>query len=255
MSIMDMFKGITGAAPAATSGTQPTPPGNIPTAAASTGTTPPGAAPNGVIPPVGETKPEPAPLDAFSDLWKTAPVDPNAPAPQEGVFGNVDPKKFMEAAGKVDFSKAIKPEMLAAIQAGGEDGVKAFAAAMNSVAQNVYAQASFASTKITEQALAKARESFESNIPNLIKQQTAAEALRNENPVFSHPAAAPILGAIQSQLAVKFPQASATELTAMAKTYLENFATGISAPATAAAAKKVQDAKGANETDWSTFID
>ena len=253
MSIMDMFKGITGAPAAPAPTNQPTPPGNIPANAASTGTTPPGTAANGVIPPVGETKPEPAPLDAFSDLWKTAPIDPNAPAP-DTVFGNVDPKKFMEAAGKVDFSKAIKPEMLAAIQAGGEDGVKAFAAAMNSVAQNVYAQASFASTKITEQALAKARESFESNIPNLIKQQTAAEALRNENPVFSHPAAAPILGAIQSQLAVKFPQASATELTAMAKTYLENFATGISAPATAAAAKKVQEAKGANETDWSTFL-
>lgn len=244
-SIMAMFGG-TPAAPAAPA-SQPTPPGNIPPTAAATGAAPAGTAPNGTVPPTTEPNPNATPLDAFTDLWKN---DPNAAAPTNpSVFGEVDPKKFMEAAGKVDFGKAIKPEMLAAIQAGGEDGVKAFAAAMNAVAQNVYAQASFASTKITEQAMQKAREAFIAEIPQHIKASTASESLRAENPIFSHPAAAPILGAVQSQLAVKFPQASAAELTAMAKTYLENFASGVS-PAKPTAAETTK----ANETDWSTFL-
>jgi hypothetical protein len=246
-SIMAMFGGS--AAPvAAAPNSQPTPPGNIPAGAAATGNTPTGAAPNGTIPPgAPAADPNATPLDAFSELWKN---DPNAAAPgNTSVFGEVDPKKFMEAAGKVDFSKAIRPETLTAIQAGGEEGMKAFAAAMNSVAQNVYAQASFASTKITEQAMAKAREAFIAEIPQHIRSSTASESLRAENPIFSHPAAAPILGAVQNQLAVKFPQATAAELTAMAKTYLEQFATGISPPKVPAA-----DPRKANETDWSNFL-
>ena len=99
----------------------PTPPGNIPAGSAATGGTPPGAAPNGTIPP-GAPAPDPnaTPLDAFNELWKN---DPNSGAPgNTSVFGEVDPKKFMEAAGKVDFAKSITPATLQAIQAGGEDG-------------------------------------------------------------------------------------------------------------------------------------
>lgn len=242
-SIMSMF----GAQPAPAPTSQPTPPGNIPPTAAATGTPSTGASPNGVIPPAPEPAKEATPLDAFAELWKNEP--PTEGQQPTGVFGNVDPKRFMEAAAKVDFSKAITPETLQAIQTGGEEGVKAFAAAMNSVAQNVYAQASFASTKITEQALEKARQAFIAEIPNHIRASTASESLRAENPIFSHPAAAPILGAVQSQLAVKFPQASAAELTAMAKTYLENFASGVSP-------KKVEEPSSkTKETDWSSFLD
>lgn len=246
-SVMAMFGGGSAPAPAAPNA-QPTPPGNIPPGAAATGNTPPGAAPNGTIPPTPPAPdPNATPLDAFSELWKN---DPNAaPAANPSVFGEVDPKKFMEAAGKVDFAKSIKPEMLTAIQAGGEAGMQAFAAAMNAVAQNVYAQASFASTKITQQAMERAREAMIAEIPQHIRASTASESLRAENPIFSHPAAAPILGAVQSQLAVKFPQASAAELTAMAKTYLENFASGV-APAKPAK----PDPKAAKETDWSDFL-
>lgn len=246
--IMQMFTNLMGGSAPAAPASQPTPPGQIPSTAAATAATPPGTAPNGTVPPTTEPNPNATPLDAFSKLWET---DPNAATPANtSVFGEVDPKKFMEAAGKVDFAKAIKPEMLQAIQAGGEDGMKAFAAAMNSVAQNVYAQASFASTKITEQAMQKAREAFIAEIPQHIRSSTASESLRAENPIFSHPAAAPILEAVQSRMQVKFPNASAAELTAMAKTYLENFAAGVS-PQKPKAGDKPED----KNTDWSTFLD
>lgn len=245
MGIMDMFSGMLGnnapaaAAPAPAAATVP---GAIPATAAATGATDSGTAPNGTIPATTEA----TPLDQFSDIWKNEATGDAKPA---GVFGEIDPKRFMEAAGKVDFSKSISADHLKAVAAGGEDAVKAFAAAMNAVAQNVYAQSSFASTKITEQAIAKAKESLMAELPQHIRNQSANESLRAENPIFSHPAASPILGAVQSQLAVKFPQATAAELTTMAKQYLEHFANGITSTN-----KKQEPETKSKETDWSTFL-
>ena len=256
MGIMDMFSGMMGGAQQPPQQQQqqqqqqPSVPGNLPGNAASTGATNAGAAPNGALPTVageGTAGATAAPLDQFADIWKN---DPNAATKPQGVFGEIDPKKFTEAAGRVDFSKVITPDQLTAITSGGEGAMQAFATAMNSVAQNVYAQSAFASTKIVEQAVAKAKESLMAELPQHIRNQTASESLRAENPIFSHPAAAPILGAVQSQLAVKFPQATSAELAGMAKQYLEHFATGISSTG-----KKGGEPEAKSlDTDWSTFL-
>lgn len=254
--IMSMFSNILGggATPAVPAGAQaPAPtPGNIPATTPNTGVSSPNTAPNGAVPNTGDSNPAPAatPLDSFKDLWKNEPTDPNAPAPDAGVFGNVDPKKFMEAAGKIDFTKVITPEQLQSISSGGEGAVQAFAAALNSVAQTTYAQSAFASTKIVEQALARAKDNWMAELPAHIKKQTVSENLRNENPVFQNPAVQPIISALEAQLTVKFPQASAGEITTMAKQYVEALGTSFS-PKPAAPATQ----KGSREdTDWSTFL-
>ena len=139
-----------------------------------------------------------------------------------------------------------------AIAAGGEGAVQAFAQAMNKVAQGVYAQSAFATTKIVEQAVAKAQERFTSEIPSHVKKLQVSESLRNENPALNHPAASPILGAIESQLTVKHPNASSTEITNMARQYLEQFATAVNKPKEAAKAK--QAAETNQGTDWNSFL-
>jgi hypothetical protein len=188
-----------------------------------------------------------SPMDQFSDLWQPSDIDPAANAP----LINIDPKQLAEAAKKTDFSKIISPELRARVNAGGEDGTAAMMQAMNQMAQGVYAQAAFASSKIIEQAVAKAREQFNADIPAHIKKLQVSDNLRAENPVFNHPASSPILGAIESQLTVKYPNASAKEITGMATQYLENFANAVRAPADAAAAAAAK--KNSGETDWSTF--
>lgn len=255
--IMSMFSNIMGGAPttqAAPTGNQAAPntPGSIPATAPNTGAASPNTAANGTVPNIGTENPNPAatPLDQFSELWKNEPTDPNAPAPQSGVFGNIDPKKFMEAAGKIDFAKVVTPEQLTAISAGGESAVKAFAAAMNSVAQTTYAQSAFAATKISEQAIARAKESIFAELPTHMKKHSVSESLRAENPVFSNPAVQPIISALEAQLAVKFPAASAGELTQMAKNYVEALGTSFS-PKPAA---PTGNSAGKGETDWSTFL-
>ena len=262
--IMSMFSNVFGSganaqpnptapAPAAAPNPgNPAGPGNIPPAAASTGATTPGAAPNGQIPPTDPNAPaDPATAFAqFDKLWENAPTDPNAPP--SGVFGNVDPKKFMEAAGKIDFSRVVTPEQLQSISAGGEAAQAAFAAALNSVAQGVYAQSAFATTKIVEQALNKSKETFLSELPTHIKKQTVTDSLRAENPIFSNPAVQPIISALEAQMTVKYPNATAPEITQMAKQYVEALGSSF-APKPKALDGGPKNKKG--ETDWSSFLE
>lgn len=226
-------------------------PGNIPPNSNLDPASTPGGAPNGVVP--NNVNPNPADpnasqLDNFNTLWQPNTDAPTEPQP----LINVDPKSLAEAASKTNFVKMISPEQMQAIAAGGEGAVQAFAQAMNKVAQGVYAQSAFATTKIVEQAVAKAQERFTSEIPNHVKKLQVSESLRNENPALNHPAASPILGAIESQLTVKHPNASSTEITNMARQYLEQFATAVNKPREAAKAK--QAAETNQGTDWNSFI-
>lgn len=233
-------------APAATPApAQQTPPGNLKeTPPAQSAQQTPGTAPNGVVPPVPES-----PMDQFNELWQ--PTEKQGQGPQPLV--NVDPKQIAEAARKTDFSKMITAEQLGAITAGGEGAAAAFAQALNSVAQGVYAQSAFATSKIVEQAVAKARDQFNADIPAHVKKLQVSDTLRSENPVFNHPAASPILGAIESQMTAKYPNASASEITTMAQRYLTNFAEAINAPKQKAE-REAAAAKGSKETDWSNFL-
>jgi hypothetical protein len=228
MSFFDLFNS-TPAAPEPTPAPAPSP---APTAPAS-------AAPT--------TPAEPLPLDSFKTLWDT---DPNA-SPDQPFALNADPAKFMEAAKTMNFGSIIPPETLSAINQGGEAATAAFQAAMNTVAQATYAQSAHAAAKIVEMAVQKAEASFEARVPELIKRHTAASGLREENPIFNHPSAAPIVGALEAQMAKKYPNATANELRSMAKDYLTQFAGAVS-PQKADPSNTSTLAKG--EVDWDALI-
>lgn len=259
MGIMDMFKSAVngnapqpqpqtpGVPPQGTTPQQTQPmPGNIPTTAATTGASSAVTAGNGVIPQSTTDIAAASPLDTFKDLWKN---DPNGTNKDEPYF-NVNIDALNQAASQQDFTSSITQEQLQSIASGGEDAIKAFAAALNSTARDVYAKSAYATTKIVEGALAKAEGKFQNNLPTLIKQHTLSDSLRSENPAFSHPAAQPIISALQSQLTMKFPQATESELRKMATEYLSSFASTVSPPKADATTQK----PGAQEIDWSTFL-
>lgn len=259
MSIFSSIFGGTPAQPAAPASTPPQnsgagQPGNIPPAASTQPVQSQGTAPNGTVPntvPTGtENQASASPLDDFNSLWQPSE---NAGAAAEPLI-KVDPKSLAEAARKTDFTKMIAPEQLTAIAQGGEGAVQAFAQAMNQVAQGVYAQSAFAATKIVEQAVSKAQERFSAEIPSHVKRLQVSDSLRSENPALSHPAASPILGAIEAQLTMKHPNASASEITSMAKQYLDQFATAINTPKNKAEADAAAAVKKGKDTDWSDFL-
>lgn len=220
-------------------------PGAIPNNAAST-TTPPGA--TSPTDATSQVQPAVSPLEEFKDIWQT-PAQGDA-ATQEGLFGQIDPKKLMEAAGRVDFAKSLNPETLKKVAAGGDDAMQAFAESLNQVARQVYAQSAFATTKIVEQAVAKAEGRFADKVPSLVKKHQVSDNLRSENPVFNNPAVQPLVSAIESQLTVKYPNATAGELSDMAKKYLTTVFSEVQPKKEPVAT----DTKGRSD-DWSRFFE
>lgn len=173
-------------------------------------------APNGVVP-KQEPEPPKSPLEINKDLWETPPVDKNAPPPAspEDIHA-----KMLEAASKVDFSKFVGSEDLTKIAAGGEEAAQAFVRVLNKTVQAAYGQSTIVAKKLVEQAVEQAEARFQSQVPTLVKRQTAQETLFSENPAFKNPVVAPIITALQNQLAEKHPKATAAELNTLAKEIL-----------------------------------
>jgi hypothetical protein len=254
MNIMDLFR----SAPAATPPAPAPGTNNNPSQANQPGQQLPGTqasaqtAPNGVVPTTPEKK-EPdapaSPMADFKDIWQTVASDGDS---NKGLFEGLDPQKVMESARKVDFAKSLTPEILAKAAAGGEAGVAALVAAMNSVAQTGYAQSAIATTKIVEQALKKQQEKFDAALPNLVKKHSANESILANNPIFSNPAIQPLVGALQEQLVRKNPNATAKEI----ETQVGDFFQALGAQfAPASKADKAAAGKKGKEEDWSAFLE
>lgn len=250
---MDMFRTppaapVTAAAP--TTNSAPVP-GNIPAPQQASSPTNPNAPVTTGTDGTNKTATESVnPLDAFKDLWQP-PKTVEGQTPKANMF-DVNPEKLMEAAGKVDFARVIKPEHLEAISKGGPEGVAAFAAAMNSVSQTVYAQSALATTKIVEQALKQQKESFDTELPGILKKHGLGNSLRTKNPALNHDAVTPLTSALVNQLSTKFPAATEAELTEMAETYLTSAFEAI-------APKKVPEDTGKGtgkdtEPDWAELF-
>lgn len=188
-----------------------------PAAAATTQTTP-----------VVETKPTTpvSPLDQFTALWEPTPAPTGVDGTLPGnIFAGATLDKMVAASRNVDFAKSIPPEMLTKITAGGPEAAAAFQAVINDISQRAYAQSSFAATQIVETALKKFNEGLDTRLPSQIKKHQVSQTIRDDNPALTHPAAAPILEALQAQMTVKYPNASVTEIKDMAKQYLTSFNT------------------------------
>lgn len=183
-------------------------------------------------------------LDKFTDMWNVKPEDmPKAP---ESAFAGVTPEAIQGVASKTDFSKVVTSEMMQAISAGGEGAVAATLQAMNAMAQGVYAQSAESSIKLIEKALEKQREEFQASLPNMIKQQNVTNNLRSSNPIFNHPAAAPMLETLQKQLQLKNPTADAATIQKQAEEFLVSFATTANPP-------KQEKQKVSVSEDWENF--
>lgn len=207
----------------------------------------PQTAPNGVVPAQSNEPPPPAtPLDSFKDVWNTPDTQPTDPS----LFGNLDPAKLMDSARQVDFAKVITPEQLTAIGQGGDGAVKAFATALNSVAQTVYGQSAMATTKIVEQAIKKNSESYDSKMQEMVRKFSVNEGLQASNPLLNNPAVQPLVGALTEQLTRKNPTATSADIQAQVRDYFSQLGTAFAPPA----APSPNQAKAKAEEDWTKFF-
>lgn len=244
MSFFDMFKSAPTSGPTNPNGT-PMNPADQQKAAANGNPTVPNATNTPVLADTTGTA-EVSPLAAYTDLWQDAP---NNQAQNVPLF-SVDPKKLQEAASKINFGQVISADAMAAIAAGGEGAQKAFAESMTKVAQATFAQSTATTAKLIEQALARNNTDLDARIPTLIRSQTVSELNRADNPLFSNPATAPIMSALEKQFQLKNPNATAAEIQSHTRQYLQEFVNLANAPQAAAAAKKT----ASSETDWDSFL-
>lgn len=237
MSIMDLFRSApaqTPATPAATPAPEASQPQPAQQPQAATAT--PAAQAN--------------PLDAFKDLWTPPKEGEQQPANFDPAsMFQIDPAKIQQAVGQMNFAGTVTPEVLAQITAGGEDAAKAFMAAMNGVAQQAFAQSMIGSAKLVEQAMTKANTSLDARLREGIRQQQVSSSLRESNPMLAHPAAQPIVAALEAQFTQKYPTATPQEITKLATDYLSKFATLASPAQEPASAPKAPD-----DVDWEKFF-
>jgi len=238
-SIFDMFKQ---AAPAATSSaaTNPTVPNATNTPAANPQASTVAGATDAA------TDASASPLDQFKDLWKT---DPNA-KPETPFSFNSDPSKLIDAAKTVDFTKVVTPEIMKVIAAGGPEAQQAMMTAMNNMTQMSFAQSSHAAAKITEAALQQQEERFKAMLPNLIKQHTVTDNLKQTNPLMADPAMAPMISALQQQFTTKYPQATAVQINDHVNEFLNGAADRIMGQRPTPVDKTKKPS-----TDWSLFVE
>jgi hypothetical protein len=249
MGLMDMFKFGAGQAqqpqgnPTATAGTPGNLPQGNPTMIAQG--SPDGQIPGGNAVPQEQNK---SPLAEFDKLWE--PVKPAEGAIQdEPIKFNIDANRVRASAKQVDFTKTITPALLEKVNAGGEGALQAMLQVMNEMGQTIFAESMMAGTKVLENGLEASHQRVSRTLPDTIRKQNVGSALRENNPLFTNPATAPMLSALESQLQAKFPTASAAEITEHARNYLVNFANEAKKldPATQAQTKFA----AGREEDWS----
>lgn len=169
-----------------------------------------------------------SPMDEFSGLWDT-------PTPKEGEEPQpdwndplsivpkmqVDPKKMMEVAQRINFAQIMPREKVEAALKGDS---QAFSDVINLVAQSVYANMAHSTSRIGEAMLKQMAPKLFEALPAHIRKHIVSDTVAGDNPIFQNPAAAPMLKSLEAQFQLKYPKASAKEISDMAKKYLGNFA-------------------------------
>lgn len=196
---------------------------------------------------------EQSPLENYKDLWQKSD---NSPAEVSLVPSLVaDPNKLMEAAGRIDFTKALNPELLSKAATG---DASALAAVVNQAAQAGFAQSAAATTKIVEAALAQQEKAFHEKVmPDILRKHTINTTLGAENPLFENPAVKPMLDMAIQQFTVKYPTAAPAEIKRMAGEYLKGFAEEM-AKASGKSLVDISSQETKNtarqDTDWEKFF-
>lgn len=212
--------------------------------------------PNPQNPQNTQNNPQPpqAPVDPFKDLWT---IDPKQKGPVDlGEFNfSFDQGKVDASINGLDFTKAITPELMGKIAAGGQDAVAATLQAMNIVGQQAAKTALMASTKITESGIRTNGQRLRDNLPHLVRNESVSNVLREDNPLFNDPSTAPMMELITQQMAQKFPNATPAEILKNARSYMANFAENA---VKFTGGKVITDAPPVNpnakvlQVDWST---
>lgn len=189
-------------------------------------------------------------LDAFKDIFKLPTDDKGQPVQTADPFAEpllkLDPKALSEAARKANFTSGIDAELLKTAMSGQDP--QAFMSVLNTVAQNGFLGAVHSLSGVVESSIRKNNERFESALPERIR-QTQINQAQPKHPALSHPAAAPMVGALKHQIAATNPHLPPEKVAEMAENYFLSFATDVNSHNQQQ--QQATKPKDPSEVDWS----
>lgn len=165
------------------------------------------------------------PLLNFSSLWqpdmdeKTGQPKVKQDNSKKSYLPSIDPKKFEEMVGKMDFTRDFTPEDIEAVKAGGDGAVQALANMMNGVGRRAFSSSFAAANKIAEQGFSGAKDRFMSEVPDHVREMMIDSELHGSEEFMKNPALAPIVSTVKKQYLQKFPKASPAEINSAIKQY------------------------------------
>lgn len=208
-----------------------------------------------------------SPLAEFAGLWDTppAPKEGEAVQPDWNEHSsivpelNVDPKKMFEAARRIDFSKVMNPEKVAAALKG---DAAAFTEVINTVAQATFANMAMSATKISKAMMSQMAEKLYSGaLPHHFRRHAVNSQIDTDLPILSDPAVAPMFESFKQQMQVKYPKASAQEISQLAKKMVTAFADAVKGGGNSAGNTNISKGQkgglnktGTGEEDWGEFF-
>lgn len=193
---------------------------------------------------VNTTNPD-SPLSQFEKMWETIPADTTNPSDNPASL-NLTPEAISKIVSQTNFAQGLDPQTLAAITAGGEGAQVALAAALNSVAQQVFTQSTMVNSKLAEKQIQAAIAAEVSKLPSTMKSQAVADHMASTNQLFNNPAIKPVADAAREQLIRQHPQASQAEITKMVQDYIVNMGQVFS--------PKVDTSPESKEQDWTLYL-
>lgn len=174
-----------------------------------------------------------SPLAEFAGFWDSNPAKDGEPVQPDWNDHNsvvpkmkIDPKRLVESARRIDFSKAINPERVQ--KALKEGDVGAFNEVMNGALQAAFANQAMTMSKMAEAMFTQfAEKLYTGALPHHFRKHTVNSQIDADLPILSDPAVAPMFESFKAQMQVKYPKASAQEISAMAKKMITNFADAV----------------------------
>lgn len=194
---------------------------------------------------------EKSPLEGYKDLWEKN--DKDGKDPTLALDFNIDPKKILEQASKINVLSSVNKELLEKAKGGDQE---ALIQVISQAGQLGYANSLASAAAMMKKALDEQAVKFTTEIiPNLTKRQETSQGMKaTAKDLYDNPAVKPLLVNIEGQLRTKYPNASADEIQKHAQAYLGGFAEEL----VKASGKTVVDAASTSsgtpskkgETDW-----
>ena len=216
MSFLQNFFGAAGAAnPAAQTQQQQQPAGQPPAGGQ--------AAPEGQQQQQQQQTAPASPLDAFAGLWQTQQQQQKVdPLSAEVIpMGAEQLQALQQRVSTVNFLSGVKPESIAAALGGDQ---AAFVSVLNSAVQAAMLQSVRVNNTMLNAAVNQRTADIMKALPGNVQQALTSNQLRQDLPIFNHPAAAPMLAALEQNLLTNQPGITPAQASQVARDYLQNFA-------------------------------